>query len=222
MTRQTLTSSEVMHLDALLDELVAGRGDVGWREIDDAHLDRLTVAEAGIVEHAVAKRRAEFATGRSLLRALLNDDVEILRSPSGAPLLPPGSVGSLTHDDGIAVGVISRSAVFSAVGVDIEPLADLSDGVRDLVVRDDDVTPDPLSAFVGKEAAYKAWSALGGQMLEHHDVQVIIDGPHYRAIMAGELVLHGEIGQAAGRVVACVFSPANQSISASRSSLGDR
>lgn len=221
MTVPSPTATERLALDALLADLIAERGRAAWREIDPAYLVQLTRSEALIVESAVAKRRAEFATGRSLLRTLLDDDVEILRSPSGTPMLPSGYVGSLTHDAGIALGVVAPSGSFEAVGIDVEPLTDLDEGVAEIVVRGDDVTPDPMSAFVAKEAAYKVWSVLGGAMLEHHDVQVIIDGLHYRAIMADELVLHGKIGRAAGRVVACVFSPANRSISASRSSLGD-
>ena len=80
--------------------------------------------------------------------------------------------------------------------------------VAELVVRSDDIVPDALTAFVAKEAAYKAWSVLGGEMLEHHDVNVIVEGDRYRAGLPGALVVHGALGRAAGRVAAIVVIPA--------------
>lgn len=196
-------------LSALLDELVAGRGRTGWRPIDAHDLTQLTSAEAAIVGSAVAKRRAEFATGRRLLRELLQDDGEILRAASGAPLLPPHVVATLSHDSDVAVGIAAPSGSFQAVGIDCEPLTDLDHGVAAIVVRGDDSVPDPLTAFVAKEAAYKAWSSLGGELLEHQDVHVAVDGRQYQATMAGGLMLHGQIGQTSSRMVACVFVPAD-------------
>lgn len=201
------TPTDSAEMDAVLAKLVGDRGRFAWQPIDDGLITKLTTAESLAVARSVPKRRAEFATGRALLRRLLDSDAEILRTATGAPDLPGDMVGSLTHDDGIALAVVAPSQSMRAVGVDVEIAHELPDGVVDIVVRHDDITPDPISAFVAKEAAYKAWSVLGGEMLEHHDVQIVIDGDSYRAELRGELSVDGRLGRAAGRVVACVFIP---------------
>jgi 4'-phosphopantetheinyl transferase EntD len=33
---------------------------------------------------------------------------------------------------------------------------------------------DPIVVFACKEAAYKAWAALGGEIVDHHDVVVAL------------------------------------------------
>lgn len=195
-------------LDTLLRGLAAGRCRVGWRWIDVDGVPGLTTAEAHIVERAVERRQAEFATGRRLLRNLMGTDVEILRASNGAPILPPDFVGGLAHDREVVIGAVASAEAVRAVGIDIEPEQEVEEQVAEIVVRSDDVVPDPLTAFVVKEAAYKAWSVLGGDMLEHHDVNVIVEGDRYRADLRGELEVHGELGRAAGRVVALVVIPA--------------
>ena len=194
--------------DAMLRRLAADRVDIGWLPVDIAHAATLTTAEAEFVERAVSVRRAEFSTGRALLRGLVGRDVEILRSERGAPVLPDGVVGSLAHDRGLAVAALGRASEIRAVGVDVEPLRELDPPVAEMVVRPDDVVPDAITAFVAKEAAYKAWSVLGGEMLEHHDVRVVADAAGYTAELDGTMTVRGEIGRAADRVVALVVMPA--------------
>ncbi len=128
-------------------------------------------------------RRAEFASGRALLRDLTGAAGPIMRRPNRAPDLPAGVVGSLSHDRRYAVAVITRRSDVSAIGIDVEPTggAALSDAEATLIVRADDVVPSALAAFVMKEATYKAWSVLGGPMLEHHDVRVAHDDGRFEA-----------------------------------------
>lgn len=56
-------------------------------------------------------------------------------------------------------------------------MATVVDDIADIVVRADDRVVGPLVAFVLKEAAYKAWSTLGGRMLEHHEVRLEAQPP---------------------------------------------
>jgi 4'-phosphopantetheinyl transferase EntD len=148
--------------------------------IDGRHLDDLLPAERKLVADAAAARRAQFATGRHLLRTVLAELAPSWREPllvgtNRAPLLPPGIVGTLAHDSDIAVCVAARTSTIEAVGVDIEPLTTLTDDEAALIVADDEVPLDPLRAFVAKEAVYKAWSMRGGEFLDHHDLCVRID-----------------------------------------------
>lgn len=193
---------------ALLGDLAADRVATGWLAIDTGHVPTLTAAETEIVTRAVPGRRAEFATGRALLRSLIGEDVEVLRSANGAPVLPDGVTGSLAHDRELAVAAVGSSSAIRAVGIDVEPIHRLSDPVAELVVRSDDVVPDAITAFVAKEAAYKTWSILGGGILEHHDVNVIVEGGCYSADLAGAMTVRGSIGRAADRVVALAIIPA--------------
>lgn len=196
-------------LGAALDALSAGRARTGWARVDASAIPLLTTAEAALIERAVPRRRAEFATGRTLLRSLMGRDVEILRTVSGRPQLPDDVIASLAHDREIAVAVVAPAREIRAAGVDVEPVHELDPRVAELIVRPDDVTPDPLTAFVAKEAAYKAWSGLGGDLLEHHDVRVVVESGRYRADLRGELVVEGDLAWAAGRVLALVLIPAS-------------
>ena len=123
-------------------------------------------------------------------------------------MLPSGVVGSLAHDRELAIAALAPSSTVRSIGIDVEPVQDLEARVAELVVRTDDVVPDPVTAFVAKEAAYKAWSVLGGELLEHHDVNVIVEGDRYRADLRDALLVRGDLGRAAGRVVAIVVIPA--------------
>lgn len=193
----------------MLRELAPATCRVDWSPIEPAALDDLTGAEHDIVGRAVASRRSEFAAGRMLLRRVLGSDVEILRRPNGAPALPPGFVGSLAHDRDVVVAAVARVADVAAIGIDVEPDEPIERAVADLVVRPDDVVTDALTAFVAKEAAYKAWSWRGGGMLEHHDVRLVVDDLRFTAVARGEVSIAGRLGRADGRVVALAVSPAS-------------
>ena len=141
---------------------------------------------------AVPGRRAEFASGRALLRSLIDDDVPIPMMADRRPLLPSGIRASLAHDERLVVAVSSRSDDIVSLGVDIEPYQTLEPGVASIIARDDELDIDPLVLFCIKEAVYKAWSQSGGGFLEHGDVRVELEGPTFTAEVIGHvLVLQG-------------------------------
>jgi 4'-phosphopantetheinyl transferase EntD len=138
--------------------------------------------EAKALPSTVATARRASGTARSLARDLLTrlgaPAHPILRSPSGAPLWPTGFLGSLAHDDEVAVAVVARAAAAASVGVDVEPAEPLPSDVADLVVHSADRlgdAADPLAArlaFVAKEAVYKAVHPLSGLVLDWPDIRV--------------------------------------------------
>lgn len=160
----------------------------GCRRIAAADLVRLHPIEAAAVSRAVPSRRSEFATGRALLRALLDLDVAIPVGPDRAPELPAGRVGSLAHTGELAVAAVATGDDVAALGIDIEPVVALADDIARVVLRPDEAGTDAHLAFTLKEAVYKAWSRLGGSMLDHHDVRLAID-PGGR--FTGEVVADG-------------------------------
>lgn len=140
-------------------------------------------------------RRAEFATGRALLRRMLQTEAPIGRSAKGAPAWPPGLVGSLAHDRQHAVAAIGSADQYRAIGIDIEPLgATDDDELRESVLRADDPDIDPVAAFVMKEAAYKAWSDLGGEIVGPLAVRLRVDGDNFTAEMPSpQMTVHGTL-----------------------------
>lgn len=158
-------------LETMLPRGVRG----GARAIRADDVAMLLEAERRVVERAVAARRAEYGTGRVLLRHLVGTAAPIGTRVDRTPAWPEGLVGSLAHDDRFVVAAVSSLPGIRSIGLDIEPVRDLDRSTAALIVRpDEDV--DPLVAFVAKEAAYKAWHGIGGGMLEHHDVRVVVRG----------------------------------------------
>ena len=177
---------------------------VGCRAIDAADLDGLRAGERRAVERAVEARRREFASGRALLRALLGAGVELPVGPTRAPVPPAGWTVSLAHDRALVVAAASTDPAVRALGVDVEPDERLDPAEAALVVGPADRVDGALTAVVAKEAAYKAWSALGGRVVEPHDVVVRVGPDGALAARIDGRELHGRIDRAGGRVVALV------------------
>ena len=162
-------------------------------EIDDVHVAALHADEMSLVSTACDVRRAEFATGRVLLRRLLATSGPIGRAAHGAPDWPVGIVGSLAHDCHHAVAAIGSANEYRAIGIDIEPHGEHGDtDLRDSVLRTDDPNIDPVAAFVMKEAAYKAWSDLGGEVVGPLEVRLQVDANTFTAHMPSPVMtVHG-------------------------------
>jgi 4'-phosphopantetheinyl transferase EntD len=191
-----------------LRELAPAGVVTGALAVDHGYLAELRPEEAALVATAVTKRQQEFATGRVLLHRLLTSDAALLRAANGAPALPPGWRATLAHDRQIAVAAATRDPAVAALGIDVEPAAPLTAELAAIILRDDEAGIDAHLAFSLKEAAYKAWSATGGGMLEHHDVHLEL-GPgeafSARVVDAG-VTLRGRYAHAGGRVLALVVA----------------
>lgn len=125
-------------------------------------------------------------TARDLLAGLGYGRPAILRSPSGAPLWPPGIVGSMAHDSEVAVAVVARSAAFDALGIDIEPAERLPSDIIELVATPAERARYPAAIiesrvlFAAKEAVYKALFPIDGVFLDFHEVDIDLDGRRAR------------------------------------------
>jgi len=67
-------------------------------------------------------RQREFVAGRGALREALGQDVAILPDDRGAPILPAGWVGSISHKGALAAALVAR-ADGARIGVDLEVAA---------------------------------------------------------------------------------------------------
>jgi 4'-phosphopantetheinyl transferase EntD len=199
-----------------LGVMAGGRVTVGARAIDPGDEDLLIGAERAVVVHAIPERRAEFATGRVLLRELLETCEAIAVRPDRTPALPAGFVGSLAHDRDYAIAAVCRDPAVRAIGVDIEPWAEMDAGTAEIIRRPEEAM-DPVSALVMKEASYKAWSGLGGPLLESHDIHLVVNDTaglgagrafhEFDAAVAERLVLHGRYADVMDRWIAIVVHP---------------
>jgi 4'-phosphopantetheinyl transferase EntD len=172
----------------------------GVRRITDADLEGLRGVERQAVAAARPRRRREFASGRALLRSLLGVDAAIGVRADRSPALPAGWCGTLAHDDDLVVAAVADERTVRALGVDVEARRPLDDTEAGFILRDDEAGLDPILAFVLKEAAYKAWSALGGGLLGHHDVALRCAGDRFEAAVVADGAEAAVLG---GRFRAC-------------------
>jgi 4'-phosphopantetheinyl transferase EntD len=104
-------------------------------------------------------RQREFHAGRSVLRAALGEDVEILSDDRGAPVLPTGWVGSLSHKGDLAAALVAPDAG-ARVGIDLEHARASTQPIERHVLGEREravITGARVTlAFAVKEAIYKA------------------------------------------------------------------
>ena len=133
-------------------------------------------------------RRVFWIGGRVALRAALDAaglpaHAPILATAQGAPQLPAGSIGSISHKTGLAVAVAAADGEPSfTLGVDLElvrPLrADLAARILTDGERADLPPPGPardahlLRAFSAKEAIFKALSPRVGRFIGFHEAEI--------------------------------------------------
>jgi 4'-phosphopantetheinyl transferase EntD len=160
------------HLDILAD----------CREISVGDEYALFPEELQAVANSVAKVRRASGAARLVARSLLNrvgqPSCALRKSSSGAPYWPEGFVGSLAHDDHLAVAAVARIERIGGLGIDVEPAEPLPLELRDLVMNQQErrrLGTDLRLArliFVLKEAVYKAVHPVDLIFLEHHDVEI--------------------------------------------------
>ena len=136
-------------------------------ELDDteAALAQLAPAEQLRAAELAPVRRRDFIAGRTALRLALADEpggtAGVLSDARGAPVLPAGWVGSLSHKGGLAAALVAPAGA-GHVGVDLEravaPRADIAR--RILTPREQAALADRGAGvtlrFAIKEAIYKA------------------------------------------------------------------
>ncbi|KAB2700215.1 4'-phosphopantetheinyl transferase superfamily protein [Ochrobactrum sp. Kaboul] len=185
--------SETSLLENALNEAmrtIAPKGiSTACRIIRDGDETRLLGDEiATLPARNPVRRRASGAAriaARELLKTYDKSDFAILRGASGEPVWPSGIVGSLAHDDDMAVAAVASSAVFLSVGIDVEPAIALPEDIAALVKQPDDRLPEGTAdadriLFCAKEAVYKAAYPLDGVILNYDDIIVDLQQGHAR------------------------------------------
>jgi 4'-phosphopantetheinyl transferase EntD len=162
-------------------------------------LRALPEAERRHAEQLAPARRASWVGGRIALRAALVDlgcdPGPILGTARGAPLLPAGVRGSISHKQRLAVGLAARVADGEAaggagagagvwqLGVDLERIIAGHSGIARYVLRPEERDRLPsgdgagrtealLFSFSAKEAVYKALDPFLARYVSFREVSV--------------------------------------------------
>jgi len=153
----------------------------------DLKVEQLFPAELALIETAAERRQSTFSSGRVCARQALAEagfePMELTRCEDGSVAWPDAVIGSLTHTDDWAVAAIAVPAMSDAIalGIDLEKIKALDDGVLKLIATDEERSelestnrPDwqATALFSLKESIYKCLAADYGQFIEFHDVQI--------------------------------------------------
>lgn len=173
LTEEWVPFSNAIVLAAAFESLVLAHGslDTLFRPDEAAVMPAASCHARNLARRAIARRGG--AAGN------------IPRRTNGAPLWPPGWVGSLSHDAGHAAALVGRAEDFRALGVDIEPDEPLPADAATLVIGAREAAA--LAALPGgyarwsralfgaKECVHKCVNPLSGAWLEFDEVEVHID-----------------------------------------------
>lgn len=134
----------------------------------------LPAAERQYASTLASARRQNFISGRVAMHQLIATDTPVLSDDRGAPILPVGFTGSISHKGTRAVAIVAP-ADLGVVGIDIEyaaaPRGDI--GRRILTEREPTVTGKLLTrVFAIKEAIYKAVDPVVRRYVGFQDVEI--------------------------------------------------
>ena len=179
--------------------------------------------EAAFVRASPAARRVTFIGGRVALRTAIaalgaasgDPTLPILSTPRGAPALPSGFVGSISHKHEVAVAIAARAEPTprTTIGIDVEiprPLRVdiaprvLTPGERAALASLDPAARDAevLFRFAAKEAIYKALDPWVQRLVSFQEVEIVTapDGERRArlALARGEGPFRVELHDASG------------------------
>jgi enterobactin synthetase component D / holo-[acyl-carrier protein] synthase len=170
-----------------------------------ALLERLPPEERRLAERFGVARAVTFAGGRIALRAALaragaGDPPPILSTDRGAPLVPAGLLGSISHKSRIACALAARAEPRLTIGVDVEQIGAATERVTELIMTSPEraaiahLTAEARQVAIAramslKESIYKALDPIVRRYVGFHEVEVWPD----------------DIG---GARVACMLDPA--------------
>jgi 4'-phosphopantetheinyl transferase EntD len=142
--------------------------------------------EEALMARAIAKRRAEFSTGRWCAREALREiGVEACAILTGAlrePLWPPGITGSITHAGGIGAAIALPASLCRGVGIDI-----LNEQEAKALLP----PPESPLTFSAKESAIKALSSTAGRFIDLAEIRLTFGEPGRFVAAFGASVVQG-------------------------------
>lgn len=220
--------AEVANLESIALSRILGF-DVAVAQVDIAAPGTRTIPDSHRLPNASAKRQREFHAGRlaaaDALRRLGAHDTHVPVGAQRAPVWPDGFVGSITHDDDVAIAAAVRVGTVTGIGIDIEQADRFSAGLAERIGSGSEfrlwqggagrsITHGDIALFSFKESIFKCLHGAVGRYFDFRDVEVYDTavGLRVRAVAddwrLAELLprLRGDVCQVAGRVLsACVL-----------------
>lgn len=135
--------------------------------------------ERAHAEQLAEVRRREFAAGRTALRRAFGQEVPILPDDRGAPQLPAGWVGSISHKGGRAAGLVGPAdAGFVGVDIELASASRLPIERRILTPREQERVSgrEVTLYFAIKEAIYKAIDPIVRRYVGFTEVELALEG----------------------------------------------
>ena len=146
--------------------------------------------EAAFADPLPPIRRAAWSGGRVALRRALGAaglaaSEAILATARGAPALPAGVVGSVSHKQEVAVALVAAASDPRAtIGIDVEGVRAIYPGVAEKILAADERVSLPpagpardaavLLRFSAKEAIYKALDPWVGRFVDFKEARVAV------------------------------------------------
>jgi 4'-phosphopantetheinyl transferase EntD len=147
-----------------------------------------TEESASLSPRAVARRRNEFAAGRSAARDAVAQlglkPGPILAGHDRAPIWPDGLVGSITHSRDCAMAAVARRDDAKGIGIDVEESTPLEDKLFNIICSESErawlqtqAEPALMAKliFSAKEAAYKCQYPLSKRLFGFEGMELEID-----------------------------------------------
>jgi len=152
--------------------------------------------EEALMVRAVAKRRAEFSTGRWCAREAMREigvaPCAILTGALREPLWPAGFTGSITHAGGIGAAIVLPASSCRGVGIDI-----LNEEEAKALLP----PPESPLTFSAKESAIKALSSTAGRFIDLAEIQLTFGEAGRFVATFGGVVVQGRWQRAGGFLV---------------------
>ncbi len=142
----------------------------------DAALAALPDAEREAAERLSGARRRELVAGRTAMHALVGGAHPVLSNARGAPIVPAGYSGSISHKLARAAALLADAAA-GHVGIDLERMAPTKiDIAKRILTRNEKVVAgaELLRVFAIKEAIYKAIDPIVQRYVGFQEVELIV------------------------------------------------
>jgi len=181
----TITTHGQSELEDALGNLVPSCSTYSAVTVSGEHLQRLP--NDLIPAAAVPKRQREFAAGRvaasnALSRAGITDYFPAI-GEMRQPIWPDGFVGSISHDNDIAIAVVAPASELIGLGLDVESVHLPDSSIRSQIMSTlegalwaehcgGDKDAAAMMVFSYKEAIFKCAYPVTGVFLEFLDVVV--------------------------------------------------
>ncbi len=158
-----------------------------------SYLESISQPLPQALSRAVLKRKCDYLAGRvcasNCLKRLRSFRKQVAYADNGAPVWPVNFIGSISHAEGVAIAIAANSHEYSALGIDLEFIANAEDAHQysDLIFNADEIAllqhyfHDKALAFTvgfsAKETLYKSFNPILKTYIDFKDVAIVKVNP---------------------------------------------